>query len=532
MDLLVWAAGRQVLYATAVFVLVAPVCAWLVRRWPYRAAPLRAALWGLVLLRLILPPGLALPWSAGNLLGDVFGELLDLSAPMLGEENGELHPPGGQTASPAASGSSPAHEPRWDLWLALFCWGLGSSVVTGLFIHRRRGFADLARRGEPVARSSVQELAGRWRRRLRIRRSVRLVTAEAPVSPFTLGTWRPVVFLPAALLDDPRLVEAAVAHEMAHVARWDDLRLLLQRGIQALWFFHPVAWLAGARLDEERERLCDARVLECGALSPRDYGRSLLAAVQMNLGGAAPSPAFGSPKGRIAMRIREIVEEGHRRPRTLPALLAVTVLGLFLLPLAPTSGAPVGTEVEDPAPGADVAGHGVGHGIGQAISHVLGHGVGHGVDHARSHLAGHAVRHAQGVWEDPVPQGRLTSPFGERLHPLTGERVHHRGVDLAAPVGTPILSPAAARVTLATERYEGGDHHGTVVVLDHGGGLQSFYSHLDSLAVTPGQEVARGEQVGTVGATGEVTGPHLHFEVWRDGEPVDPGTLVPSLQDG
>lgn len=541
MDLLVSAAGRQVLYATAVFLLVAPVCAWLVRRWPYRAAPLRAALWGLVLVRLILPPGLAHPWSAGNLLGDVFGdvfgELLDLSAPMLGEESGELHAPRAQTGSlAAATGSSPARELRWDLWVALFCWGLGSSLVIGLSARRRRPFADLAKRGEPVTQRSVRELAGRWRRRLRIRRSVRLVTAEAPVSPFTLGTWRPVVFLPAALLDDPRLVEAAVAHEMAHVARWDDLRLLLQRGIQALWFFHPVAWLAGARLDEERERLCDARVLACGALSPRDYGRSLLAAVRINLGGAAPSPAFGTPKGRIAMRIREIVEEGHRRPRTLPALLAVTVLGLFLLPLAPTSGALVATEVEDPAPGAGVAGHGVGHGIGQAVSHVLGHGVGHGighgVGHARSHLAGHAVRPAEGAWADPVPQGRLTSPFGERLHPLTGERVHHRGVDLAAPVGTPILSPAAGRVTLATERYEGGDYHGTVVVLDHGGGLHSFYSHLDSLAVTPGQEVARGEQVGTVGATGEVTGPHLHFEVWRDGELVDPGTLVPSLQDG
>lgn len=537
MDLLVWAAGRQVLYATAVFVLVAPVCAWLVRRWPYRTAPLRAALWSLVLLRLILPPGLALPWSAGNLLGDVFedvfSELLDVSAPMLGEASGELHAPRAQTGSPAvANGSSPAHEPRWDLWLALLGWGLGSSLVIGLSVRRRRRFAALARRGEPVTQRSIRELAGRWRRRFRIGRSVRLVTAEAPVSPFTLGTWRPVVFLPAALLDDPRLVEAAVAHEMAHVARWDDLRLLLQRGIQALWFFHPVAWLAGARLHEERERLCDARVLECGALSPRDYGRSLLAAVQMNLGGAAASPAFGSPKGRIAMRIREIVKEGHRRPRTLPALLAVTLLGLFLLPLAPTSGAPVGTEVEDSAPGSGGVGHGIGHGIGQAISHVLGHGVGHGVDHARSHLAGHAVRHAEGDWEDPVPRGRLTSAFGERVHPLTGERVHHRGVDLAAPVGTPILSPAAGRVTLATERYEGGDPHGTVVVLDHGGGLQSFYSHLDSLAVTPGQEVAPGEQVGTVGATGEVTGPHLHFEVWRDGEPVDPATLVPSLTDG
>lgn len=114
---------------------------------------------------------------------------------------------------------------------------------------------------------------------------------------------------------------------------------------------------------------------------------------------------------------------------------------------------------------------------------------------------------------------------------MTGEWVHHRGVDLVAPSGTAIEAPAAGRVTVATERYEGGAHHGTVVVIDHGDGLQSFYSHLDSLTVAPGQDVARGQTLGTVGSTGEVTGPHLHFEVWRHGEPVDPAEVVAKLDD-
>lgn len=221
------------------------------------------------------------------------------------------------------------------------------------------------------------------------------------------------------------------------------------------------------------------------------------------------------------MRIREIVQEGRRRPRTLPALLAVTALGLFLLPLAPTRGEAVATHEPD---------HESAHATGHAAAHGTSHGTVHGTSHGSGHGAGHAAGRAGGSWTDPVPGARLTSPFGERLHPMTGERVHHRGVDLAASIGTPILSPVAGRVSVATDHYEGGAHHGTVVVVDHGGGLQSFYSHLDALSVTPGQEVARGQRLGTVGATGEVTGPHLHFEVWRDGEPVDPGSLVPALR--
>ena len=496
------AAGRQILYATVVFLLVAPVCALLVRRRPYRAAPLRAALWSLVLLRLVLPPDLSLPWSAGA--------VLDLSPPILWDGAEELHLSGGEAPPPLPPVSpSSSNEVRWLFTVSLLGWGLGTSAVGFLLVRRRRRFVGLLNGGRALTEGSASDLKNRWRRRFRIRRPVRLVIVSAPISPFTLGVLRPVICLPDAFLGEPRLVEAAVAHEMAHIARWDDLRLLLQRGIQALWFFHPVAWLAGARLHEERERLCDARVLVCGALSPRDYGRSLLAAVQMNLEGVASSPAFETSKGRIAMRIREIVQEGHRRPRTLPALLAVTLLGLFLLPLAPTNGAPIDDAVVDDVLMAEV----------EVSAPGPSRGDGPGV-----------ARRGSRAWGDPVPEGRLTSPFGERVHPFTGERRHHRGVDLAASTGTPILSPATGRVTVATERYEGGDLHGTVVVLDHGGGLQSFYSHLSALSVTPGQEVARGQRLGAVGATGEVTGPHLHFEVWRDGEPVDPATLVPSLR--
>jgi murein DD-endopeptidase MepM/ murein hydrolase activator NlpD len=130
------------------------------------------------------------------------------------------------------------------------------------------------------------------------------------------------------------------------------------------------------------------------------------------------------------------------------------------------------------------------------------------------------------AWADPLPGGRVTSPYGPRRDPLGGGRRIHTGIDVAAPRGSEIFAPAAGTVRVATMIYEGGAHHGTVVVVDHGGGLSSFYSHLDRLDVVPGQWVAEGQSLGTVGMTGQTTGAHLHFEVWRDGSPVDPARLV------
>ena len=114
--------------------------------------------------------------------------------------------------------------------------------------------------------------------------------------------------------------------------------------------------------------------------------------------------------------------------------------------------------------------------------------------------------------------GRVSSPFGERDHPLTGERKHHDGVDLAAAQGTPIRSAAEGVVSFAGER----NGYGNVVIVDHAGGLQTLYAHQSRMGVAEGERVARGQVIGAVGSTGHSTGPHLHFEVRQGGKAVDP----------
>jgi murein DD-endopeptidase MepM/ murein hydrolase activator NlpD len=115
--------------------------------------------------------------------------------------------------------------------------------------------------------------------------------------------------------------------------------------------------------------------------------------------------------------------------------------------------------------------------------------------------------------------GFLTSKFSMiRYHPILHENRPHEGIDITAAYGTKIFAPAAGRVIKVG--YENG--YGNLVAVDHGYGLETRYAHMSRWAVRVGQSVKRGDLLGYVGSTGLSTGPHLHYEVLRDGRAVDP----------
>lgn len=122
----------------------------------------------------------------------------------------------------------------------------------------------------------------------------------------------------------------------------------------------------------------------------------------------------------------------------------------------------------------------------------------------------------------PVCPGReiaISSPFGYRLHPVTGEVALHTGYDISGPKGTPIYATADGTVT--DVKYLFGAY-GNVVEIDHGFGYSTRYAHLYSTNVAKGQAVKRGDQIATMGASGRATGPHLHYEVLYMGAQVNP----------
>ncbi|UCF18468.1 MAG: peptidoglycan DD-metalloendopeptidase family protein [Gemmatimonadota bacterium] len=485
--------GMEALLATLVFL---PVL--LLSRLLRGASPMLVqALWALVLIRLVLPLDLKSPIGIGSLaapadlihaveaIGADFGAVLADAAASAGDARGI--PSGGS----AAAGTNDVAV--WPIALGL-AWLAGVLTIGSRLVGRRRAHRALVRDASAVSDAHCLELSERWRRELRIRRRVRLVSSDESLAPFTCGSLNPVIYLPAALLrrEEADVLESVLAHELAHVKRWDDLMLMAQLAIAALYFFHPLAWLSVRRVREAVERGCDELVLSRGRLAPKTYGRSIIAVLRLKLSGhPALAPALDSNTRRIRMRLQAIMRKRSRtgwRARRALALPAALGLGLLLLPLA---GRPV-----------------VQSEIGAAVP-------GLGQDSL--------------VWVDPMPGARITSWFGPALNPFTGQGAQHRGIDLAGAAGSPVLAAAAGVVEEATVEYSGGSQNGTVVILDHGAGIKSFYSHLDELRVGVGESVPAGALIAIQGSTGKVTGAHLHLEIWVAGEPRDPALYIREL---
>jgi murein DD-endopeptidase MepM/ murein hydrolase activator NlpD len=142
----------------------------------------------------------------------------------------------------------------------------------------------------------------------------------------------------------------------------------------------------------------------------------------------------------------------------------------------------------------------------------------------------HTAAGAPGRLLLPVTGAVLTQPFGctplllEPANPQCPSGHFHSGLDLAAPLGTEVRAAAVGRVRLRWNP----SGYGLYILIDHGSGLQTLYGHLSAASIHDGDNVQGGQQVGRMGSTGLSTGPHLHFEVRRDGRPVDPTPYLPA----
>ncbi len=119
----------------------------------------------------------------------------------------------------------------------------------------------------------------------------------------------------------------------------------------------------------------------------------------------------------------------------------------------------------------------------------------------------------------------VSSRFGLRVHPITGEKKSHTGIDIASNQGTAVYASDGGSVTLAG--WNGG--YGNCIMIDHGNGYVTLYGHLSSISVSVGQTVSQGATIGAVGSTGNSTGPHLHFEVLKNGTRIDPEQFFSGL---
>jgi TonB family protein len=526
--------GWNSLYAAVAFCGVA----LLLYAWKRAPAAVAHVCWWLVFVRLLLPVDLGLPFSIGSLMPEREG----VSGPvvLVGYSSGTEALSGGD-GQPAVAGQS-----RMGLPVVLSStWAMGALMVLSWLAWRRRRFTVLLRSARAVDDRVVLDILSACIGELGLRRSVRLVHGEGTVSPFTVGVLRPVIWIPTSILErfDPALLRCLIAHELVHVARLDDLFIRLQLVLHSLFFFHPLVWFAGSRIDRSREQACDEQVVAGMNIPFRDYGRSLVETLRFNLLTISPLANFGGGRKRsLEMRLRSLSTISRKSRLT---LIVPVIVAWLLLPLAgsahssesalPSEPPTAATESEESAGeiirvGGDVKPPRVVKRVdpqypkearenrvtGVVILEAVIDKEGRveqvralkGIPFGLTEAAMDAVRQ----WEfepalkdgvpvtvffnltvnfrlksppltNPLPEGRLTSRFGERLG-LDGETIEiHSGTDLAAPRGTAVLAAGDGEVLVATTYDPDRTEAGTFVVIDHGSDIKTFYSHLDSLAV-------------------------------------------------
>jgi len=126
----------------------------------------------------------------------------------------------------------------------------------------------------------------------------------------------------------------------------------------------------------------------------------------------------------------------------------------------------------------------------------------------------------------PVRKGWISSRYGERNDPFTGEREQHTGLDFVGTRGSEVLSVASGVVVWASNR----PGYGKTVEIDHGNGYRTLYAHSDELLVSAGDHVNSGQVIALMGSTGRASAPHVHFEVTKDGKRINPSTIVGQLR--
>jgi beta-lactamase regulating signal transducer with metallopeptidase domain len=448
-------------------------------------------LWSLVFVRAALPVDYSLPVSARTWLAQWLPDLFGFAELRL-----RLNGLGYAVSSPPVVEGLP--HLTWQMLIVAIWFVAAAAMLARLALSRRYYWRLVAR--APLARDPrIHAVAGVWVARLGIRRAVRIHVGDAAVSPFTIGVIRPRVYLPVRLLREatPAQVDAVLGHELAHVRRYDDLWIRLQRVIVAMLCFFPPIHYASRQLTRHREVVCDQIAVSRGQLSARTYGESLLKVISAGIE-RRRHPVMAALVGDAefcSVRIAAIADAARNGVRAVfvSVLLAMSAM-LFLMPLGP-------------------------HGDVAAAQ-----------DRLMQARASQAITGPPPRFSLPIEGAAL----GRRFEAIPrAEQVsygYHTGVDLFAPVGTEVRAMADGVVerVRATPRDSLSARTGGYLIVRHGD-YQAFYTYLRGIRPQEGDRVFAGELLGTLGPvpySPEGKSSHLHLEIARDGVSVDPLLLL------
>lgn len=458
------------------------------------------ALWCAAAFRLLLPVRLPSALSVWNLTA---GE--SRAARTAAQISEHLTPFPSLTAAPAAQ------EAAAQLSLPVMIWAAGALLLGAYFLagwlRFTRRFAGAAPIGNETIDSCVEAFGFR-------RPPVIRCTTDSR-APLTYGVRRPVVLLPADLLADREALRMILTHELAHIRRRDCLRKLLFTLCLCVYWWNPVCWGMVLLANRDLELACDALTLRyLGRDRRKTYALTLL---ELAARQAQPHPlcsGFGKPAAEE--RIQAIMK-AKKIPvylTILAVVLAAAVVTVFATQAEPAAApeapaAPVQTAQPEASTPDEVTLE-----IPQTAS----------IEESQpADAAPEPAAQLQYVFPLEDADAAVLQSFGYR--DVAGvsvdgaaKQAFHAGVDLEAAEGSSVL--AVADGTVAASTYD--MVYGNQITIQHADGMLTTYSHLSERLVSEGDSVRQGQIIGRSGATGWVTGPHLHLDVQVNGEYVDP----------
>ena len=460
------------------------------------------------------------------------GQALDTAA-----RTAQTAAPAALPAGPAAAASAP--DPAALVLAALpWVWAAGVLACTlwqwARYLRFVRGLRRLSTPAQEERDALWQEVCAQ----AGVARAPRLRACPGLAGPVMTGLVRPVLYLPEGM--PLARLELALRHEAAHLSRGDLWAKALVRWCCRLHWFNPLCALQEGRWSRACEYACDEKAAAgLGEADRLTYGLLLLDAAQ-----SRPLPAgaagLGGPKKEMKARLAALLHPAAPSRRLTVAVAAALIATLCLTVCVAAgfsaSDAPVSAPVSSASP-QPLAGASASQAQDAPDSASQSSASQSGAEADRVPPASQAQDAPDSASQPPAsqsgneadsvpPASQSTAKADDALQAdgfiwpvpdYTGvsrwKSGQHKGADLMATRGSEVLAMAAGTVTMAQWHYS----YGNVVEVDHGNGISTLYAHLESMDVAVGDKVAQGQQIGTVGSTGNTTGVQCHVEVRQDG---------------
>jgi bla regulator protein BlaR1 len=371
-----------------------------------------------------------------------------------------------------------------------------------------------------VASCELKNLLDKNCQKMKVYRSVQLLFSNSVESPIVFGFFNPTIVLPINSLDflSYREIEYAMLHELAHIKRFDVLIFEITAFLKKLYVFNPFIRYGLARYEQCIETACDAMALELVSSNEKKaYGLCLIKWLEsVNLEKLEPSVLhYASTKKQLQRRLFTIMNFKNNANKILAMGCILSLSGFLVLAEVQAQSICDNKDLYESSPKVLSMESAIPQDTQSAKIQAT-------ETKSEEVTETTPAENIEWLWPLDNKYKRISSSYGNKMHPVLKKETFHSGIDIPAPRGNDIKSTRSGKVIFSGEI--GG--YGRTIIIDHGDGYATFYAHTSELLVNRDDAISAGTIIAKVGSTGRSTGSHLHFEIRKDGKTLDPLTLV------